>query len=87
MGKLQTIKVGVDSGTGNERSGLTRIEPEPVPEWLDYEMGLGPAPLAPYATARLTQTHWYHISGYSLGYVSGWGVHGKRELDAILSLM
>jgi predicted dehydrogenase len=75
IGKLQTIKVGVDSGTGKERSGLTRIEPEPVPEWLDYEMWLGPAPSAPYTTARLTYPHWFHISDYSLGYVSGWGIH------------
>ncbi|HZP00964.1 MAG TPA: Gfo/Idh/MocA family oxidoreductase [Terriglobia bacterium] len=59
----------------DERSGLTKIEPEPVPEWLDYEMWQGPAPAAPYTTARLTYPHWFHISNYSLGYVSGWGVH------------
>ena len=59
----------------DERSGLAKIEPEPVPEWLDYEMWLGPAPSSPYTTARLTYPHWFHISDYSLGYVSGWGVH------------
>jgi len=59
----------------DERTGLTKIEPEPVPAWLDYEMWLGPAPSAPYTTARLTYPHWFHISDYSLGYVSGWGVH------------
>src|ERR1035437_7942769 len=56
IGKLKTIKVGVHSGaTGgrrwpagdNERSGVTKIEPEPVPKWLDYEMWQGPAPSAP----------------------------------------
>jgi predicted dehydrogenase len=84
IGKLQTVKVGVHSGaTGgmhwprgdDERTGLTKVEPEPVPDWLDYEMWLGPAPSAPYTTARLTYPHWFHISDYSLGYVSGWGVH------------
>jgi len=84
IGKLKTIKVGVHSGASagarwpkgpNERSGVAKIEPEPVPEWLDYEMWLGPAPSAPYTTARLTYPHWFHISDYSLGYVSGWGIH------------
>jgi hypothetical protein len=59
----------------DERTGLERVEPEPVPEWLNYEMWLGPAPSSPYSTARLTYPHWFHISDYSLGYVSGWGVH------------
>jgi predicted dehydrogenase len=59
----------------DERTGLAIVEPEPVPDWLDYEMWLGPAPRAPYTTARLTYPHWFHISDYSLGYVSGWGVH------------
>jgi predicted dehydrogenase len=63
IGKLKTIKVGVHSGASagarwpkgpNERSGVKKIEPEPAPEWLDYEMWLGPAPAAPYTTARLT---------------------------------
>ncbi len=84
IGKLRTIKVGVHSGAGNgrhwpagdnERSGVTKIVPEPVPDWLDYEMWLGPAPSAPYSTARLVYPHWFHISDYSLGYVSGWAIH------------
>jgi predicted dehydrogenase len=60
---------------GDERTGLAKIQPEPVPDWLDYEMWLGPAPRAPYTTARLTYPHWFHISDYSLGYVAGWGIH------------
>jgi hypothetical protein len=59
----------------DERSGLRKIEVEPVPEWLDYEMWLGPAPSAPYTTARLVYPHWFHISDYSLGYISGWAIH------------
>jgi predicted dehydrogenase len=59
----------------DERSGLAKIETEPVPGWLDYEMWLGPAPSASYTTARLTYPHWFHISDYSLGYVSAWGIH------------
>ncbi|MCX6621117.1 MAG: Gfo/Idh/MocA family oxidoreductase [Acidobacteria bacterium] len=75
IGKLRHINVGVHSGAPQERSGLKTIESEPVPEWLDYEMWLGPARSAPYTTARLTYPHWFHISDYSLGYVAGWGIH------------
>ena len=74
LGKVHTIKVGVHAGAG-ERSGLKTYAPEPVPEWLDYELWLGPARWSPYTTARLTYPHWFHISDYSLGYVSGWGIH------------
>ena len=74
LGKIHTIKVGVHAGAA-ERSGLKTYRPEPVPDWLDYEMWLGPAPWSPYTTARLIYPHWFHISDYSLGYVSGWGIH------------
>ncbi|HUT89039.1 MAG TPA: Gfo/Idh/MocA family oxidoreductase [Thermoguttaceae bacterium] len=74
LGKLHTIKVGVHAGAA-ERSGLRTYTPEPVPDGLDYDLWLGPAPWAPYTTARLVYPHWFHISDYSLGYVSGWGIH------------
>jgi len=74
LGKIHTIKVGVHAGAA-ERSGLKTYTPEPVPYGLDYDLWLGPAPWAPYTTARLVYPHWFHISDYSLGYVSGWGIH------------
>ncbi len=74
LGKVHTIKVGVHAGAA-ERSGMKTYTPEPVPDWLDYDLWLGPARWSPYATARLTYPHWFHISDYSLGYVSGWGIH------------
>ena len=74
IGRLHTIKVGVHAGAA-ERSGVKTYAPQPVPEGLDYEMWLGPAPWTPYTTARLVYPHWFHISDYSLGYVSGWGIH------------
>ena len=74
LGKVHTIKVGVHAGAA-ERSGLKTCTPEPVPDGLDYNLWLGPAPEAPYTTARLVYPHWFHISDYSLGYVSGWGIH------------
>lgn len=74
LGKVHTIKVGVHAGAA-ERSGLKTYAPEPVPDGFDYDLWLGPAPWAPYTTARLRYPHWFHISDYSLGYVSGWGIH------------
>ena len=66
LGKVHTIKVGVHAGAA-ERSGLKTYTPEPVPDGLDYDCWLGPAPWAPYTTARLVYPHWFHISDYSLG--------------------
>jgi predicted dehydrogenase len=74
LGKVHTVKVGVHAGAA-ERSGLRTYAAESVPDWLDYDLWLGPAPWAPYTTARLVYPHWFHISDYSLGYVSGWGIH------------
>jgi predicted dehydrogenase len=74
LGKVHTIKVGVHAGAA-ERSGLKTYVPEPVPEGLDYDLWLGPAPWKPYTAARLTYPQWFHISDYSLGYVAGWGIH------------
>jgi predicted dehydrogenase len=74
IGKVHTIKVGVHAGAA-ERSGIKTYVPEPVPDGLDYDLWLGPAPWAPYTSARLVYPHWFHISDYSLGYVSGWGIH------------
>jgi predicted dehydrogenase len=74
LGKVHTIQVGVHAGAA-ERAGVKTYTAEPVPDWLDYDAWLGPAPWAPYTTARLTYPHWFHISDYSLGYVSGWGIH------------
>jgi predicted dehydrogenase len=74
IGTLQTTTVGVHAGAA-ERSGLKTYSPEPVPEGFDYALWLGPAPEAPFTPKRVINPHWFHISDYSLGYVSGWGVH------------
>lgn len=77
VGKLHTIKVGfgTDPGCGPK--------PEmPVPENLDYEMWLGPAPWAPYTEERVhpqnsinARPGWLRISDYGAGMITGWGSH------------
>jgi predicted dehydrogenase len=76
IGRLDTIKVGVPPSI---KSGNFPIVP--VPPGIDYEMWLGPAPWAPYMKERIVTLGpdwhklWWHISDYSLGWISGWGIH------------
>jgi len=77
IGKLHTIKVGFDTDppTGPQ-------PPMPVPENLDYDMWLGPAPRAPYTEKRVHPQNsysgrpgWLRISDYCCGMITGWGSH------------
>jgi predicted dehydrogenase len=48
---------------------------QPIPEGLDYDFWLGPAPVKPYTELRCTR-NFTLISDYSLGCLSGaWGIH------------
>ena len=81
IGKLQTILVGVPG------SWTCPLQPtEPVPKELDYEMWLGPAPMAPYCYQRCRPwvkeegpfggySIWYCILDYCIGMIGNWGVH------------
>jgi len=70
IGKLQRIIVGLPGGPG-EKGDPT---PRPLPKGFDYDMWLGPAPVAPYCPGR---THWNFrwISDYSGGQLTDWGAH------------
>jgi len=49
-------------------------KPEPVPEGLDYDFWLGPAPWAPY-TAQRTHYQFRYILDYAGGQTTNWGAH------------
>ena len=78
IGKVEKIVVGVphDFEFPNQPT-------QPVPEYLDYDLWLGPAPWAPYTYHRCrpwskkeSYSIWYHISDYCLGGIGGyWGIH------------
>jgi len=78
IGHLKTILVGVPGSVSS-----CPIQPrEPVPKELDYELWLGPAPLAPYCyqrcrpyTQKDSWSIWYSISDYCMGMIGNWGVH------------
>jgi predicted dehydrogenase len=70
IGKLQTINVWcAGSSSGGPRNP---VEP---PDWIDYDMWLGPAPYHPCTPDRVTNQWWWFISDYALGFIAGWGVH------------
>ena len=45
------------------------------PAWIDYNMWLGPAPYHAYTPGRESNSWWWFISDYALGFIAGWGVH------------
>jgi predicted dehydrogenase len=70
IGKLQSIEVILPK----QPQGPGDPSPQPVPEGLDYDMWLGPAPEAPYTKDRvLFNFRW--ISDYSGGIICDWGAH------------
>jgi len=77
VGKLQRILVGFGTDPGCEPKPTM-----PVPEGLDYEMWLGPAPWVPYTEERVhpqnsitARPGWLRISDYGAGMITGWGSH------------
>jgi myo-inositol 2-dehydrogenase/D-chiro-inositol 1-dehydrogenase len=77
IGKLQRMI------TGMPKDDTLGAQPDiPVPEELNYEMWLGPAPLAPYAGKRVHPRHetkgrpgWIAIRDYADGMIANWGAH------------
>jgi predicted dehydrogenase len=70
LGELKAIHVVAPNG---ETGG--RAVAEPVPEGLDYDLWLGPAPAKPYARDRVFGTGRWHIYDYAIGFIAGWGAH------------
>jgi glucose-fructose oxidoreductase len=70
VGRVHTIEVVAPSG---ESGG--NPEPEPLPEDLDYDLWLGPAPVKPYCYDRCIGVGRWHIYDYALGFIAGWGAH------------
>lgn len=76
LGKLQAVEVTAPS-YGYEGGSL---DPLPVPENLDYELWLGPAPWRPYTKDRCTCWGAYWISDYAHGFIGGWGAHPLTDM-------
>ena len=70
IGRLLTVKVGSRFSRASEN-----YAPAPVPDGLDYDLWLGPAPWAAYTPNRVVNNWWFHISDYALGFIAGCGIH------------
>jgi len=78
IGPLREINVW---SPGSRAGGSTKLIAPP--QWLDYEMWVGPAPMSPHTIHRCTNRFeagdpfkiWPFISDYCVGWISGWGVH------------
>jgi predicted dehydrogenase len=70
IGDLQRVEVWAPSGQGG--GSLDEI---PVPDGLDYELYIGPAPMKPCTKDRITNKASWHCSDYSIGFIAGWGAH------------
>ena len=76
LGPIKSINVNV-----GPLSQLCNLPAEPVPEGMDWDMWLGPAPWAPYNGARCSGSYsidgrsWRSHKDYSGGGMTDWGAH------------
>ncbi|MBN2632321.1 MAG: Gfo/Idh/MocA family oxidoreductase [Bacteroidales bacterium] len=70
-GKLRKINIWANFEYG---AGSQIVPDEPVPEGIDFEMWLGPAPERSFNRSRF-HGNWRHFWDYGGGLVSDWGVH------------
>ena len=70
IGKLKSIHVSLP-----KKEPFLKEEVAPVPDYLDYNMWLGPAPFAPYTENRTEIWNWRMITDYSGGMITDWGAH------------
>ncbi|MEE8452168.1 MAG: Gfo/Idh/MocA family oxidoreductase [Thermoguttaceae bacterium] len=70
IGEVKEILV-IAPGSSAGGSGT----PQPVPDGLDYDMWLGPAPWRPYCGQSTGGGGWWHDYNYAIGFIAGWGAH------------
>lgn len=78
IGRLTKIEVGIIGINRGVQAGQN-FPTTAVPQGFDYDLWLGPAPLAPFSPQRVARgnetCYWYYISDYTVGFISGNGVH------------
>ncbi|MEI6781013.1 MAG: Gfo/Idh/MocA family oxidoreductase [Verrucomicrobiota bacterium] len=70
LGKLQEIQVSVPAG----KSGPA-FSAQPVPDYVDWNRWVGPAPLTTFHEAKLQRDNHENMTQFSLGMISCWGIH------------
>ena len=79
IGQIERVEAWCPDISGNYNAFHVKqfgsTVPAPVPDGLDYDLWIGPAPKAPYTVDRCTNLGTYHIYDYALGFIAGWGAH------------
>ena len=70
IGEIERIDIWAPKGAGG--GSLAEI---PVPEGLDYDLYIGPAPMKPCTADRITSPGSWYCSDYAIGFIAGWGAH------------
>ena len=74
-GDIGTVdRVDVWCPKGNPVSNPTCVT-EPIPDGLDWDRFVGPAPFHEYCPARIDMQTSYFLNDYSIGFLAGWGAH------------
>ena len=73
IGKIKRIDIWAPQL--GERGYGKLVKDAVVPEDLDYDRWIGPAPMAPYTPDRVKSGGSWHIYDYALGFIAGWGAH------------
>ncbi len=74
VGQLKHIVVSLPAGRGSINPKKDRLETEPVPPELDWDMWQGQAPEAPYCPGRVHWNFRWNLM-YSGGMLTDWGAH------------
>lgn len=70
LGKLKEIQVGVPGG-----KTMGALEEQPVPDYVDWDRWVGPAPMTAFNQEKLKRDNHENITNFSLGMISCWGIH------------
>lgn len=70
LGRLKEIQVGVPGG-----KVMPAWTEQPVPDHVDWDRWVGPAPMTPFHVEKLKRDNHENISHFSLGMISCWGIH------------
>lgn len=81
IGQIKSVLVNITSGDYPMSPVECNLPAQPVPDYLDWNMWLGPAPARPY-NARIAPhisnnvfPHWRDYYDYSGGLMTDWGAH------------
>lgn len=70
LGTIEEIKVSVPGGRE-----APLLEETPVPDYVDWDRWVGPAPMTSFHEDKLKRNWHEHITNFSLGMLSCWGIH------------